>query len=76
MSRIRTIDLAYDELLQADPGTALTRTGLRRLVVSGQLPSVRVGTKYLLDMEEIEAYLRGAVPAAAPVPPGIREVAL
>ena len=77
MPRMRTIDEAAKWLLENDPETALTKTALRRLVVTGQLPSVRVGQKYLISLETLESYLRGSdeVPAPAPVQ-GIRAVEL
>ena len=66
MRRMRTICEAADFLREVDPQTAVTRTGLRRLVTSGQIPSVRVGTKYLLDLETLDAFLAGSArePAA------------
>ena len=59
MRAMRTIDAAAAEIQAADPNTALTKTALRRLVVSGAVPSVRVGTKYLIDLAELDAYLAG-----------------
>lgn len=59
MRTMRTIDAAAAEIRAADPHTALTKTALRRLVVSGAVPSVRVGTKYLLDLEILDNYLGG-----------------
>ncbi len=56
MSRVRTIDAAYDELRKTDPLTSVTRSGLRRLVVSGEIPSVRVGVKYLVRLEDVESF--------------------
>lgn len=41
--RMRTIGEAIAEIRQADPGTAFTERALRRLVVSGAVPSVKVG---------------------------------
>ena len=61
MKQIRTIDQLYKELLADDPGCALTRTGLRRLVVSGKVPSARVGNKYLVSREAVEQYMEAAV---------------
>ena len=55
--RLRTIDECAAELRASDPGCALTRTALRRMVVTGQVPSVRVGTKYLVDLDRVEEYL-------------------
>lgn len=59
-ARIRTIDQASAWLKEADPETAVTKTALRRLVTTGQLPSVRVGSKYLVDLEMLEKFLQGA----------------
>ena len=42
---MRTIKEAYIELKQADEHTAVTQTGLRRLVNEGKIPSVKVGNK-------------------------------
>ena len=42
-----------------DPQTCLTETAIRTLVRSGKVPSVRVGKKYLVTLEALEAYLAG-----------------
>lgn len=56
---MRTICEAADFLREVDPQTAVTRTGLRRLVTSGQIPSVRIGAKYLVDLDVLDAFLAG-----------------
>lgn len=76
LPRMRTIDAAAAWLRENDPDTAFTKTALRRLVVSGQLPSVRVGTKYLVDLDILSDYLRGSTPTAVDEMPGIRRIAL
>lgn len=58
--RMRTIDQAAAYIQQSDPETAITKTALRRLVTTGQLPSVRVGVKYLVSLEALDAYLSAA----------------
>lgn len=58
-ARMRTIEQAASWLQENDPGTALTKTAMRRLVTTGQLPSVRVGQKYLISLEVLEAFLQG-----------------
>lgn len=60
--RMRTILEAHAYLVAADPDTALTKTAFRRLVVSGAIPSVKVGNKYLVALESVENYLKGATP--------------
>ena len=57
--RMRTLSEAAAWLRQQDPETAVTPTALRRLVVTGQIPSVRVGAKYLLDLNTLAAFLSG-----------------
>ena len=55
--RLRTLEQAHEELLTADPSCALARTALRRMVIAGQIPSVRVGAKYLVDIDPLPEYL-------------------
>lgn len=55
--RLRTIEEAARAIREIDPGTALTRTALRRWVISGELPSTRAGRKYLVDLDRLEQYL-------------------
>lgn len=74
--RMRTIDQAAAWLQENDPETALTKTALRRLVVTGQLPSVRVGQKYLISLETLEDYLAGAVPLPIQAASNIRRIEL
>jgi excisionase family DNA binding protein len=57
LARMRTIDEAFDLLREEDPGCCLTRCALRRMVTTGRIPSVRVGAKYLINMDILEHYL-------------------
>ena len=68
MPRMRTTDQVADWLRKTDPDTALTKTALRRLVTTGQLPSVRIGQKYLLDLDTLTEYLKGTLPEAEAEP--------
>ena len=64
--RMRTIDQAHAELLANDPGCALTKS-------AGQVQSVRVGAKYLVDLDRLETYLfEGKAEPQAPA--GIRRI--
>ncbi len=65
MPRMRTLDQAAAWMRECDPGTAFTKTALRRLVVTGQLPSVRVGQKYLVNLDVLEGFLTGSTTAEA-----------
>lgn len=61
--RMRTIREACKDLKASDPQSAVGETTLRRLVNEGAIPSVRVGAKYLIDMDKLEEYLSGGVKA-------------
>ena len=50
--------VSFETIREADPDSALTMTALRRLVVSGKLPSVRAGSKYLLNLDTLQEYLQ------------------
>ena len=60
LPRMRTIDQAAAWLQENDPETAFTKTALRRLVVTGQIQSVRVGQKYLVNLDVLEGFLTGS----------------
>ena len=67
--RARTIREAASYFRETDPQTCLTETAIRRLICSGTVPSVRVGRKYLVTVEALEAYLSGAVQPPAKAQP-------
>ncbi len=60
MIRTRTIREAAAYFQEADPHTCLTETAIRTLLRTGAVPSARVGRKYLVTIEALEAYLEGA----------------
>lgn len=66
--RVRTIEQLYSDVKRLDPDTALTKTALRRLVLSGDIPSRRAGQKYLVTMEALEAYMNGGHAEPKPAP--------
>lgn len=57
--RMRTIPKAYEEVKRADPNTNLTLRALRRMVNSGEVPCVMVGTKRLVDLDLLFDILSG-----------------
>lgn len=66
---MRTIREAAKWVKQTDPETALTETAIRRMVVSGEFPCRRAGSKYLLDLDELERFMRGELlTPVAPAP--------
>ena len=67
MIRTRTIREAAAYFREADPHTSLTETAIRTLLRTGAVPSARVGRKYLVTIEALEAYLGGSVGSEKPV---------
>ena len=61
MAKYRTIQRAYECIKALDEDTAITYHALRQLVVSGQMPSMRVGKKYLIDLDAIDGLLNAQV---------------
>ena len=66
MLHTRTIREAAVWFKSQDPQTCLTETAFRTLPRSGRVPCVRVGKKYLVTIEALEAYLSGGETAPAP----------
>lgn len=56
---VRTIEKAVEELRKQDPDTPVTAYMLRRWIKSGDLPTVKSGNKYLVNMEILTQYLKG-----------------
>lgn len=61
MVRTRTIKEAAAYFRETDPATSLTEAAIRTLIRTGAVPSVRVGKKYLVTVEALEAYLMGKI---------------
>lgn len=57
MRRMRTLPQAAAWAKETDPQTALTYTAIRRLVLTGEIPHVAVGTKRLVALEDLEEFL-------------------
>lgn len=53
MSRLRTLNETYEYIKGMDTETAVTSNALRRMVVSGHIPCVKVGKKYLVDIDTL-----------------------
>lgn len=69
MVRTRTIREAAAYFREKDPQTCLTETAIRTLLRTGDVPSVRVGKKYLVTVEALEAYLSGETMPMVQMPP-------
>lgn len=66
MLHTRTIREAAAYFQEQDPQTSLTETAIRTLLRTGAVPSARVGRKYLVTIEALEAYLGGSVSPERP----------
>lgn len=55
--KMRTPAGAVSYLKNLDPDCAITEHYIRRLIKTGQLPSVRAGVKYLIDVDKLILYL-------------------
>lgn len=69
MVRTRTIREAAAYFQEADPHTCLTETAIR----TGAVSSARVGRKYLVTIEALEAYLEGSAGPEKPVKAQLRK---
>lgn len=69
MLHTRTIKEAAAYFKAADPNTCLTETAIRTLILTGKVPSAKVGKKYLITLEALEAFLQGAVSSPTPTEP-------
>lgn len=59
MPRIRTIKSALAEIKGMDSKTALTEYRIRQLVINGEVPSMKCGNKYLVDVDILMKVLEG-----------------
>ena len=57
--RMSTAPEAIAEIKAVDPKTALTERALRRMINSGELPSVNIGNKKLVSLDKLFEYLNG-----------------
>lgn len=57
LPRMRTVKEAVAELKALDQHTAVTEYHIRQLVLSGILPRVKAGKKYLINLDLLIEYL-------------------
>ena len=74
MTQMRTIDQAIITLKLQDENCSLTKHALRQLIISQRIPSVKVGCKYLINMETLEAFLQGSIEPLMSQENGIRRL--
>ena len=57
--RLRAIRDAVSLIKKEDPETELTEYTIRRLVTAGVIPSIKTGSKFLIDIDAIPDLLSG-----------------
>lgn len=57
LPRMRTISEAAQEIKALDPHTAITEHHVRQLAVSGRIPRVKAGKKYLINLDLLIEYM-------------------
>jgi len=75
-ARMRTLPETAAYLKEQDPQTAVTLTALRRMTKSGEIPSVTVGVKRLINLDVLISHLNNAIPQTTQQIPnsGIRPI--
>lgn len=58
LPRMRTLDECYRELKELDPNTAVSKYFVRRLAISGVIPTVQCGCKRLINLDGLIEYLQ------------------
>lgn len=51
LPRMRTVPKAFEEIKKIDPDTDFTLRALRRMVNTGELPTVNINTKKLVNLD-------------------------
>ena len=49
--RLRTLPQAFEELKREDPDTAMTMRALRHMVETGEIPTISIYSKKLVNMD-------------------------
>lgn len=57
LPRMRTLDECFRELKEIDPKTSISKYFIRRLALSGAIPTVMAGNKRLINLDGLISYL-------------------
>lgn len=57
LQRMRTIPKAYEEIKALDPNTCISMRGLRKIIGSGDVPTVKISNKALVNLDLLIDYL-------------------
>ena len=54
MARMRYLNEAYAEIVKQDPHTCISKNYVRKLIISGAVPSVKIGqNRRLVDLDKL-----------------------
>ena len=56
---MRTINESFKQIKESDSDTAITQNYIRQLCKNNKIYSIKAGTRYLLDVDELIKYLCG-----------------
>lgn len=65
MTKMRSIPKAVEEIRVKDPETCISVCVLRRWVKEGKVQSVKTGKNFIVNMDNLEAYMAGGSSAYA-----------
>ena len=54
--KMRLISEVYDELHSVDPNSAITMYALRNLIKTNKIPSIKIGRKSLINLDDVMEY--------------------
>lgn len=66
IAKMRLYAETINEVKASDPHTALTLCALKRLVRNGDIPSVKIGRKTLINYDALMEYLDSPTPKEEP----------
>ena len=58
--RMRTLDQCVEQVREMDPETNLTRTGIKEIVITNDIPHAMVGKKMLINLDAFMDFLTGS----------------
>ncbi len=58
MQKMRLISEAYNYIKEQDPDTCITKSGFARLVKEGRIPSIRIGNKIIVNLDNVERFFK------------------
>ena len=74
LPRMRGINEAIAEIKAEDKNSAITAHYLRYLVKNNIIPYVRVGLKYLVNLDALEAYLKNPAQTEKQPQSGLKKI--